>query len=300
LPQRYLPDKKVKYTTDKNSFLGIKPTINPEDAGFFVLSVPFEKTTTYGTGTKNGPKAIINASAQVELYDDELNRATYKKGIYTYKPIDCKDDTKNVFKKINSTAKKILRYNGIPFFLGGEHSISHAIIPAFLDKYKNVSILHFDAHADLRSSYESSAHSHACAMHPFINKCPVVQVGIRSIAEEEIKFVNKGKITTLKMQENPNIKKLTSKVIKNLTGKVYVSIDVDGFDPSVIPATGTPEPGGFNWYDALYLFKKVFEAKKIIGVDVVELSPLMHSSVSEFTIAKFIYRLMGYTNARSL
>jgi agmatinase len=286
---------KVNFTENKNYFLGIKPKLHNLNAcRFCIVSVRFEKTTTYRKGTAHGPRAIIDASTQVELYDEELKSRTYKHGIFTHKPVNCKGSVKNVFKRINTTAKKILCHGVTPFFIGGEHSISQAIIPAFLAKYKNLSILHFDAHADLRKSYQGLKHSHASAMHPFIKKCPIVQVGIRSIAEEELKFTNKGKVKTFKMHKNPDVKKLTQKVLKHLTQNVYISIDADGFDPAVMPAVGTPEPGGFLWYQALHLFKKVCFEKNVVGADIVEVSPDGKSVITEFTAAKLIYRLMGY------
>jgi agmatinase len=287
--------KKVKFTKNKNYFTGLKPAVhNLQNCRFCVVPLPFEKTTTYGRGTKNGPRAVIEASAQLELYDEELKISTYKKGIYTHKPVNCKAGIKTVFKRIETAAAKILKSRTVPFFIGGEHSISQVLISTFSKKYKNLSVLHFDAHADLREIYEKSPHSHACAMSPASKKCRVVQVGIRSIAEEEVRFVNRGNVKTFLMNENLDIEKLIPKVLKNLSRNVYISIDVDGFDPSVIPATGTPVPGGFLWYDALQVVKKVCRSKNIAGVDVVELSPVKNLQVSEFTVAKLIYRLMGY------
>jgi agmatinase len=228
------------------------------------------------------------------LYDDELKKSAYKQGIYTFKPINCNGSSKIVFERINKTVQRLLKYSATSFFVGGEHSITPAITESFIKKYKDLSILHFDAHADLRSSYEGKRYSHACAMYKISEKCKVAQVGIRSIAKEELKLVNTGNVKTFKMQENLNISRLIPKVLKHLTKNVYISIDVDGFDPSVIPATGTPEPGGFGWYDALKLFKQVCRTKNIVGVDVVELSPVENFPASEFTAAKLIYKLMGY------
>jgi agmatinase len=284
----------MKFNENKNFFIGLKPRANLQKCRFFVLPVPFEKTTTYGKGTKNAPIEIINASNQLELYDSELKKSVYKKGIYTLKPIDCKTSASNVFKKINKTILNVSKYKATPFFIGGEHSITPQIVLPLIKKHKNLSILHFDAHADLRSSYDGIEYSHACAMHQISKKCKIVQVGIRSIAEEELKYINKGNVETFLMQDNLSIDKLIAKVLKALTDNVYISIDVDGFDPALIPATGTPEPGGFGWYDTLKLFKKVCQNKNIVGVDVVELSPIKKFPSSEFTIAKLIYKLMGY------
>lgn len=274
--------------------MGLKPLTNLQDCRFFVIEIPFEKTTTYIEGTKNGPRAIIQASNEVELYDDELKISTYKKGIYTLKPINCRGNLRSVLKRINKMVCGLLNYKAIPFFIGGEHSITPAIVAPFIKKYKDLSVLHFDAHSDLRPSYEGKTYSHACAMHKISKKCKIAQVGIRSISYEELKFVNKGNVKTLRIQDWQNVSKLIPEVSKHLTRNVYISVDVDGFDPSVIPATGTPEPGGFGWYEALRLFKKICAEKNIVGVDIVELSPVENQPASEFTIAKFIYKLMGY------
>lgn len=262
---------------------------------FVVIPIPYEKTTSYGHGTKNGPKKIIEASSQIELWDEETKTETWKKGIYTSPPIKCAGKESIVFKNIEKTAKKYCGLkNKTPFFIGGEHSITQALTKPFIDKHKNISILHFDAHADLRKSYEGSTKSHACALYPASLKCKIVQVGIRSVSEDEALKINKKNVKTFLMHENRNIKKLIPKVLKNLTDKVYITIDVDGFDPSVIPATGTPQPGGFMWYEALDLFKQVCKKKKVVGVDIVEIAPSKADNISEFNAAKLIYRLMGY------
>ena len=193
----------------------------------------------------------------------------------------------------------LLRHaSAVPFFLGGEHRITQALLPPFLKKYPDLSVLHFDAHADLRKTYEGSAHNHACALYPISRKCRVVQAGIRNVGPEELGSVNSGNVKTFLMHENLNIGTLVKNVLKHLSDTVYMTIDLDGFDPSVIPGTGTPQPGGFSWYDALKLFSAVCREKRIVGADVVELSPQKCSVISEFTAAKLIYRLMGYISYR--
>ncbi len=262
---------------------------------FVVVPVPYEKSTSYGHGTKNGPKKIIEASSQIELWDEETKKETWLKGIYTAPPIKTAGKTTDVFKNIEKTAKKYCDLkNKIIFFIGGEHSITQATSKPFIDKHKNISILHFDAHADLRESYDGSKNSHACALYPASLRCKIVQVGIRSVSENEALKINKKNIKTFLMHENRDIKKLIPKVLKNLTSTVYITIDVDGFDPSVIPATGTPQPGGFMWYEALDLFKTVCKKKKVVGVDIVEVAPRKADNISEFNAAKLVYRLMSY------
>ena len=262
---------------------------------FIVVPIPYEKTTSYGHGTKFGPKKIIEASSQIELWDEETKKENWLKGIYTSSPIKCSGSENSVFKNIEKVAKKYCDLkNKIPFFIGGEHSITQALTKPFINKHKNISILHFDAHADLRRSYEGFSKSHACALYPASLKCKIVQVGIRSVSEDEALKINKKNVKTFLMHENRDVKKLIPKVLKSLTNTVYITIDVDGFDPSVIPATGTPQPGGFMWYEALDLFKAVCTKKSVVGVDIVEVAPRKFDTLSEFNTAKLIYRLMSY------
>lgn len=263
---------------------------------FAVIPVPYERTVSYGSGTEKGPVAIIEASPQIELWDEETKTETWQEGIHTLPAVNCKGSEKTVFDRIEKYVTKYLdTQKAFPFFLGGEHSISQVLIAPFIKKYgKNISILHFDAHADLRESYFGDERSHACAIYPASKEVKVVQVGIRSVGSDEKQNINSGNVTTFLMHENLDIKKLIPQVLKNLTDTVYMSIDVDGFDPSVVPGTGTPQPGGFMWYDALALFKAVCESKNIIGIDVVETAPVKGSHISEFNVSKLIYRLMGY------
>lgn len=266
-----------------------------EKAAFVIVPVPYEMTVSYGLGTSLGPDAVIESSTQLELYDDEVGFEVWKKGFFTCEPVKFVKSEKEFFPKMEKTVQDLLSYcNAFPFFIGGEHSITQAILPAFIKKYKNLSILHFDAHADLRPAYNGSKHSHASAIYPVSRTNKVVQVGIRSIAVEEKEFINSGNVRTFVMHENLDIDKLVKNVLKQLTDTVYITIDVDGFDCSVMPATGTPQPGGFGWYDAMKLFRSVCKSKKIVGCDVVEIAPFGFSPVTEFNAAKLIYKIAGY------
>ncbi len=290
--------RKIKQFLDVDA---MTPSI--KDSKFVFVPIPYERTVSYGGGTAKGPQAVLDCSDQVELWDEETKKETWKAGVYTFPAIDCKGKVADVFKRIeNIAAEMIAKVKAIPFYVGGEHSISQALINPYIKKYKNLSVLHFDAHADLRAEYFGDPHSHACALYPASKKVLVVQVGIRSVGSEEKKNINSGKVKTFLMHENLDIKKLTSQVLKNLTDTVYITIDVDGFDPSVIPGTGTPQPGGFMWYDAMALFKAVCENKKVVAIDVVETAPQKFQTITEMNVAKLIYRLMGYligTGARS-
>jgi len=283
-------------TVDTSQFIGMRSgRSTPERCAFMVLPVPYEKTTSYCKGTARGPEAIISASCQIEFWDEETKTETWKSGIYTLPPFGSKESPEKFFPRLEKKAESLLKHkNAVPFFLGGEHSISQALIPPFIKKYPGLSVLHFDAHADLRNEYEGSKHNHACALYPISRKCRVVQTGIRSVSHDEHHLTGRGNVKTFFMHEHPNVSGLIPKVLAALTGKVYLTIDMDGFDPSVIPGTGTPQPGGFTWLEGLRLFKAICLKKQVVGVDIVEISPQKNSVISEFAAAKLAYRLMGY------
>lgn len=260
-----------------------------------VVPVPYEKTTSYGHGTRRGPSAVINASRQLELWDEETGAETWKRGIFTTRPVDCSLPERQFFPRLERTVDELLSSTrALPFFLGGEHSVTQGLLPPFIRRHKNLSILHFDAHADLRASYEGSRHSHACAVYPASRTNRLVQIGIRSVGADERRFHGAGNVKTHLMHENLNFAKLERDILRELTDTVYLTIDVDGFDPSVMPGTGTPQPGGFQWHDAMRLFKAVCLKKKVVGADVVEVAPVKGSHITEFNAAKLMYRLMGY------
>ena len=283
---------------NKKQFL-LPHKLLPKDCSFIIIPIPYEQTTSYGHGTKKGPQAIIDASYQLELWDEELGCETYKVGIFTSENFKYVRKESEFFSKITNYVERLINeYNSFFIFLGGEHSITQGIIPSFEKKYKRFSILHFDAHADLRDSYQGTKHSHACALYPASLNSKIVQVGIRNVALEEKDLINKGNVKTFLMHENLDIRELIFKVIKELEENVYITIDVDGFDPSVMPATGTPQPGGFMWYDAISLFREVIYKKNVVGFDVVEVSPLKGSNITEFNAAKLIYKLIGYISRK--
>lgn len=269
--------------------------ISLENAAFAVLPVPYERTVSYGRGTARGPAAILKASPQLELWDEEVKEETWKRGIFTAAPVNCAGSETAFFGRLERTVEALLSATkAVPFFLGGEHSVTQALLPPFIRRHKNLSILHFDAHADLRLSYYGSSRSHACALHPASRTNRVVQVGIRSVGHDERQYHNAGNVKTHLMHESLDLRKLERAVLRELTGTVYLTIDVDGFDPSVMPGTGTPQPGGFLWHDALRLFRAVCRNKRVVGADIVETSPVKGSNITELAAAKLAYRLMGY------
>lgn len=287
----------MNYLTNKQGFLGIDNKFNFKEKA---IVVPFglEKTVSYGGGTKNGPKEIIKASHQVELYDEELKCEPYKKiGIKTLKPFKI---NKNINKAINQIAevnKKILDNKLFPITLGGEHSITPGCIKPFVKKYKKLTLLHFDAHADLRESYAGEKFSHASAIKRCLDhdNVSVVSFGIRNISAEEIPILNRNKkrinIYWAKDKKKWNLKKFKNQ-IKNKD--VYITFDVDGLDSSIMPATGTPEPGGIFWDEALEIIKIACKNSRIVGADVNELSPIKGFNSYNFLVAKLVYKILSY------
>ncbi len=287
----------MKYLSNKKGFLGIDNKFNFKEK---VVIVPFglEKTVSYGSGTKNGPKEIIKASHQVELYDEELHCEPYKKiGIRTLKPFKIDKKIKSALQKISSTNEKILEQKLFPFTLGGEHSITPGCIAPFAKKFKKLCLLHFDAHADLRQSYNGEKFSHASAIRRCLDyqNVSVISFGIRNISENEIKYLKKNSskinIFWAKDKARWNLNKF-KKLIKNKS--VYLTFDVDGLDSSIMPATGTPEPGGLFWDETLKILKIAAKNSNIVGADVNELSPIKGFNSYNFLVSKLVYKILSY------
>ena len=287
----------MKYLPNKKGFLGIDNKFNFKEK---VIVIPFglEKTVSYGSGTRNGPKEIIKASQQVELYDEELNCEPYKKiGIKTLKPFKIEKNIKNALKKISDINEKILNKNLFPMTFGGEHSITPGCISPFVKKHKKLCILHFDAHADLRESYNGEKFSHASAMKRCLDhkNISLISFGIRNISKNEISYLKKNSsrinIFWAKDKINWNLKKFKH-LIKDKT--VYLTFDVDGFDSSIMPATGTPEPGGLFWDETLNIIKIAAKNSNIVGADINELSPIKGFDSYNFLTAKLAYKIISY------
>ena len=287
----------MKYLSNKNGFLGID---NKFDIKQKSVVIPFglEKTVSYGGGTKNGPKEIIKASHQVELYDEELNCEPFKViGVKTIKPFKINKNINKALKQISLLNQKSIEKNLFPLTLGGEHSITAGCIEPFVKSYKNVTILQFDAHADLRNSYNNQKYSHASAMRRCLDfkNVDLISIGIRNISKEEIRFLKKNdsriKIFWAKDQKKWNLKYF-KRLIKNKN--VYLTFDVDGLDSSIMPATGTPEPGGLFWYETLSLIKTIFKNANVIGADINELAPIKGFNSYNFLVAKLAYKILTY------
>ena len=287
----------MKYLSNKNGFLGIDNKFNIKQKSV-VIPFGLEKTVSYGGGTKNGPKEIIKASHQVELYDEELNCEPFKViGVKTIKPFKINKNINKALKQISLLNQKSIEKNLFPLTLGGEHSITAGCIEPFVKSYKNVTILQFDAHADLRNSYNNQKYSHASAMRRCLDfkNVDLISIGIRNISKEEIPFLKKNdsriKIFWAKDQKKWNLKYF-KRLIKNKN--VYLTFDVDGLDSSIMPATGTPEPGGLFWYETLSLIKTTFKNANVIGADINELAPIKGFNSYNFLVAKLAYKILTY------
>jgi len=287
----------LKYLSNKSGFLGIDDNFLFKEK---VIIIPFglEKTVSYGSGTKNGPKEIIKASHQVELYDEELNCEPYKKiGIKTLKPFKIDKNIKKALEKMSKINEEILNKNLFPLTFGGEHSITPGCLKPFTKKFKKICLLHFDAHADLRESYNGERFSHASAIKRCLDysNVSVISFGIRNISESEIPFLKKNssriKIFWAKDKAKWDLKKF-KKMIKDKT--VYLTFDVDGLDSSIMPATGTPEPGGLLWQETLNIIKIAAKNSKIVGADINELSPIKGFDSYNFLVAKLAYKILSY------
>ena len=295
---------RMKYYSHKKNFLAIQEEefCSYKSSKFVIQSAPYEYTSSYLSGSDKGPDAMIKASQFVELYDEELDMETYKlKGICTLPPMEFKNkvDEKAV-KLIEKETRKLIEDNKFPVTLGAEHTISFGVVKAVKEKYDDVCVLQIDAHSDLRESYHDNPYSHASVMYRIQEiGVPLTQIGIRAQCIEESQLIKSSKhIHTFyihDIRKNPN---WMNEALKSLGKNVYISIDADGFDPSVVPAVGTAEPNGLFWNETLDFLKLVIQKKNIVGFDVVEIAPAKGSILSEYTMAKLIYRLIGYISLK--
>lgn len=288
--------------TTKNGFLGqdegVDFTSTYKQARAVIIPFGLESTVSYGGGTKFGPRAIIQASHQVETIDEQSLLPYYQCGIATLKEPRIPKNVTAAITQLAEITNRVVTDKKFPVILGGEHSLTQGVIAGLSRHYKNFSILHFDAHSDTRVDYHGSPFSHAAVMSQVLQKYPVkklVQVGIRNVSEQngELAFRKKhaAKIKTFWGWQEPT----PAEIVKALpTQDVFISFDVDAFDPSIMPATGTPEPGGLSWWPTLKILKAVFQAKNVIGADVVELAPIKNLHHPDFMVAKLVYKLIGY------
>jgi agmatinase len=265
---------------------------DPKTAGIVLLPVPYDGTSTWIKGADQGPAAILDVSYNLEFYDIETDSEVFRKGIYTDAPIEGLDAPEEVAVAVHKTVGNWFEKGKFPVVLGGEHSVSIGAFRAASEAFNNLTILQLDAHSDLRSSYEGSACNHACVMARAKEMCPIVQVGIRSMDTVEKPQMDKSRVFFAHQIIDRPRRDWINEVVSMLTDNIYLTIDLDVFDPAFVPATGTPEPGGLNWYDAVELVKAICSRKNLIGFDVVELCPHESHWGSSFFAAKLIYKIL--------
>ncbi|MBM2813479.1 MAG: Agmatinase [Ignavibacteria bacterium] len=286
-----------------SNFLAIDKKYKYEESKIAILPAPYEFSTSYGKGADKGPEEILNASAYVEFYDDEFDsEICFDKGITTIAPIEFGERSgKEALDLIKTNVETLLKDDKFVITIGGEHTISIAPIEAHFAKYHDMSVLHFDAHSDLRQEYEDSPYSHACFMArvaEFFPTSRITQVGIRAQCKEEAEFIRSSGISTFyasAIRRGLHGEDWQKAVASTLGEKIYVTFDVDYFDPSIMPATGTPEPDGFQYHETLEIFREILKlGKKIIGLDVVELAPMDGLHHPNLTTARLIYKILNF------
>ena len=284
-----------------NYFLNSELSIEEKDketAKFHILPVPLEKTVSFGKGTSNGPQAIIKASNELERYTGKSEPCIH--GIYTHPLLNCNKPLKVIMSDIENITKDITKQKKIPVTLGGEHSITYGAVNGIykgldLPKKDDIGIIQIDAHADLRKNYENEAHSHASVMYLLgSEKYKIAQFGVRALSKEEVE--NRKIFNILFLDARDIYYKKKFKLPLNFPQKIYISFDVDGLDPSIMPATGTPVPGGLGYYESLNLIKNLIKGRQVVGFDVVELSPIKNFIAYDFTVASLVYEIMELIN----
>jgi agmatinase len=257
-----------------------------------VVPIPYEGTVTYGSGTAKGPAAIIEASCHMETYDIELQQDFITKvGVHTLDPFETNFESPALMMdNIQKAIKKIIDFKKFPFILGGEHSITPPCVKSLKEKYKDLTVVQLDAHADMRDSFNGTKYSHACAMRRCREITDVVQIGIRSMSLEEADYLKKNKINTIFYSPEIEIDKILPLIKRN----VYLTIDLDVLNPALMPAVGTPEPGGLTWYPFINLIKSIITNRTLVGADIVELSPIPGLIAPDFMAAVIAYKIMGY------
>ena len=293
----------LRSTPPVRQFIGSEVKTPYERAKVAILPIPYEATTTYRQGCERGPTALLEASDQLEAYDEELKRETcFEVGIYTHPPIaDTRCDrsiaSEQMLQVTAQTVSQLSADNKFVIALGGEHSITAGVVRAYQQLMSEpFTVVQVDAHGDMRYEYEGSIYNHACVMRRVLEMgLPTLPVGIRSICKEEALLIEEKQIPVIWARDiatQPDW--IETAIARIATPKVFITIDLDGIDPSLMPAVGTPEPGGLNWYALLAFLRRVFETREVIGCDLMELAPIIDSVVSQFTAAKLVYKLIGY------
>lgn len=286
---------------DDDNYFGLDPELADLNASeFVVMQAPFEGTVSYGKGTARGPDAIRHASQQVELYDEITNANHIERhGVCTLQPFDVRCSATELHQRVLNMTRGIVALDKTPVLVGGEHSVSTGAVEACSERHLEFSVLQIDAHSDLRDSYQGDKHSHACAAARFNEVAPIVQMGIRSREKPEPGHPDRP-VHCYPAWQYHEPGAWIDEAISKLTRNVYLTIDVDGFDPSVFPGTGTPEPGGLSWYLGLTIIEKLARARNIVGFDIVEVSPIKGQQVSEFAAARLMSRIIAFIGQYNL
>ncbi len=274
------------------NFGGDEVVYDYSESGIIILPVPYDETSTWMRGADKGPDAILEASVNLEFYDVETSSEVHLKGINTVAPVLEKETPEKLINAVYGRTLSLLSDNKFPVIIGGNHTVSVGSIKAFSEFYNNLSVLQLDAHADLRQEYEGSKFNHACVMARAAELAPVVQVGLRSMSADELPYAQRDRIFySHELYYNKN---LYEKAIDKLSENVYITIDLDVFDPSIMPSTGTPEPGGPDYFELLHFLRNVILKKNVAGFDIVELCPSQTNKSPDFIAAKIIYQLLSY------
>jgi len=273
----------------------VSPYADLQTAKVVILPVPYDSTTTWQSGTREGPRAIIDASQYLEFYDIELDRDIYEVGIHTLPAVQpSMNSPENMIDRLYRIASELAKKEKFLVMFGGEHSLSLGMVQALRENFNDLCVLQLDAHADLRDEYLGTKYSHACVMRRIFELCNIVQVGIRSLSREEKQFLAQNNLNPFYISTPSSVITSMERIIASLSDNVYVSIDMDVFDPSVMPAVGTPVPGGMQWHEVLNLLRSVTLHKRVIGFDLVELCPKNNTDACAFLAAKLAYKLIGY------
>ena len=274
-------------------FAGIPEQYTSMEAAEIILqSIPYDGTSTWGKGADKGFEAFLDAAENMELYDIETNFEVYKEGIHIPEAWRGFESPEQMFEEVYAGTKSLLKKDKYLTFFGGEHSVSIGVIKAFYEKHKDLTVLQLDAHADLRPSYGGSAYNHACAVYDASQNCNLIQVGIRSMDLSERQYMDMDK--TYFGDEIATNNHWMNASIEQMTEDVYITLDLDVLDPSIMPATGTPEPGGMSWYTLSTYLSTVFEIKNVVGFDIVELAPIDGLKAPQFLAAKLYYKMLSY------
>ncbi len=287
--------------TVPNNFLGLEEKYSRyRDAQFVVLPVPYDSTTSHLSGTRSGPAAVIAASQQLEWFDEELLAECYKNGIATLDAVEPNlAGPEAMHEDLYKLARRLVRDGKFLFGLGGEHGISSALVRAVMTRHKKLSVLQIDAHCDLRECYQGTRYSHAAVMRRVIDLgASLVPVGIRAVSPEDHRYMKRARIRPITARDCHMDDEWVDRALNTLGDTVYVTIDIDGFDPACAPGTGTPEPGGLDWYQVTALLRLVTAEKNVVGADIVEVMPIPGQVVTEFLAARLAYKLMGYVQLR--